>query len=61
MVLAWEGTGSAISIFTDYKLLHNMPWPIADFGLKPMDNLEIQKAIAYWKAQGEEFFEWEDD
>jgi len=38
-----------------------MPWPIADFGLKPMDNLEIQKAIAYWKAQGEEFFEWEDD
>lgn len=44
--------------FTKYKMIHNLPLSFANFGIKPEENPEIIKSIEYWKARGQQLFEW---
>ncbi len=41
---------------TDYKLIKNLPLPLADFGLRPQ--AKYVEEIATLTARGEDFFEW---
>jgi hypothetical protein len=45
---AWIDNG----YFTDYKMIHNMPLPLADFGVKP--ELKFQNEL----EGGQDLFEW---
>jgi hypothetical protein len=45
---AWIDNG----YFTRYKMIHNMPLPLADFGIKP--ELKFQKEL----EEGQDLFEW---
>jgi hypothetical protein len=38
--------------FTDYKMIHNLPLPLADFGIKP--EVKFEKEI----SKGKDIFEW---
>lgn len=43
--------------FTKYRMIHNLPLPLADFGLKPNDHPEIIK----WRKENpkDDLFEWD--
>lgn len=43
--------------FTTYKMIHNLPFDIADFGLKPHDHPKLKEGIALWQKKGSELFE----
>ena len=43
-------------LFTKYRLIKNLPLPLADFDVKPEDHFE--KEIKELRDQGKEMFEW---
>lgn len=43
---------------TKYKMIHNLPLPLADFGIKPLELDKIEEGEKYWKAKEECLFEW---
>lgn len=43
---------------TKYKMIHNLPLALADFGLHPLKHPEIMKSMKYWESQGKKLFEW---
>ncbi len=45
--------------FTKYRMIHNLPLPLADFGIRPKDHQVIQEGIEYWKNEGKNMFEWD--
>ena len=49
---AWLKNGYLIK----YKLIKNMPFPLADFGITPKEI--FNKELAEAETKGEEFFEW---
>ncbi|OQY72388.1 MAG: hypothetical protein B6D44_10200 [Ignavibacteriales bacterium UTCHB2] len=44
--------------FVKYKMIKNIPLPLADFGITPTE--KFAKEIAEAKAKGEDFFEWKE-
>ncbi len=42
--------------FTRYKMIHNIPLPLADFGITPEDHPKIKE---WYKAGHTDLFEWE--
>lgn len=50
---AWIRNG----YFTDYKMIKNIPLPLADFGIKP--EIMFANEIKELQSKGEELFEWE--
>jgi hypothetical protein len=45
--------------FTTYRMIHNLPLPLADFGVKPQD--KYRKEIADLQAQRRFLFEWQEN
>ena len=43
--------------FTKYKMIHNIPLNVANFGLKPHDHPKIQEGIAFWEKRNSTLFE----
>jgi len=43
--------------FTTYKMIHNLPFDIADFGVKPHDHPKIKDGIGFWQKKGGTLFE----
>ncbi len=46
--------------FTTYRMIHNLPYPLADFGIQPLENRFIVAAIKKSKEMGKKFFEWDE-
>lgn len=47
--------------FTIYKMIHNLPFNLADFGIKPHDHPKIQEGIKYWENKGGHLFELDEE
>lgn len=43
--------------FTKYKMIHNLPLALCDFGLKPHQDERIKKGIVFWREKGSTLFE----
>ncbi len=43
--------------FTKYKMIHNLPFALTDFGIKPHDHEKIKEGITYWEQKGSILFE----
>lgn len=43
--------------FTNYKMIHNLPFDLCDFGIKPHDHQRIKDGIKYWEGKGSSLFE----
>ena len=62
LMLYYNGVSMANEIwfdkeyFTRYKMIHNIPLPLADFGIEPENHPKI---IAWYKKGHEDLFEWE--
>ena len=42
----------------EYRMIKNMPVPLADFGIKP--NEIFSPEIKYWRNKNKSFFEWDE-
>lgn len=50
---AWLTNG----YFTTYKMIHNLPFALADFGITPNENTIIKEGVKYWESLGSTLFE----
>ena len=41
-----------------FRMIKNMPLPLAEFAVIPRDRFSIE--IEYWKKKGKSFFEWDE-
>lgn len=53
---AW--VNGKVNFIKEYRMIKNMPIPLADFGIKP--NEIYNSEITYWKSQNKSFFEWDE-
>ena len=42
----------------EYRMIKNMPVPLADFGIKPNEIFSTE--IKYWESKNKSFFEWDE-
>lgn len=47
--------------FTTYKMIHNLPFHLCDFGVRPHDHTKIQVGIKYWQGKGSALFEQDEE
>lgn len=46
------------NFITRFRMIKNIPLPLADFGILPKD--KFANAIEHWKKKGKYFFEWDE-
>lgn len=53
---AW--TRGSENFIKEYRMIKNMPIPLADFGIKPNEIFSTE--IEYWQSKNKSFFEWDE-